>query len=172
MYTSTLDKIDRKNMFIWVMRRTGASPTSPLLPHPILPLLFNLLAIISFVTTTFENFQFQSQVRLCQINIEVQICLKFELCGVFTKWGSRKKFLFVGRQDIINYWETPSKVPWNCHKGFVAKIVWHDSWEMFRKMSLLQLLQFLAQQIPSNQHPHVLQLGRHIYLKKELLFSE
>ena len=65
-------------------------------------LLFDFFAFVSFVTTTFEKCQFQSQVRLSQINVIVLIRLKFKLYAVFIAWGSRVDFLFMGRQDIVN----------------------------------------------------------------------
>ena len=42
-------------------------------------LLFGFFAILSFVATTPDKFQFQSQVRLSQINVKVPIRLKFKL---------------------------------------------------------------------------------------------
>ena len=40
-------------------------------------------------------------------------------------------------QDIINFWDFPSKISRHCHKRLVQKIVvWHDQREMFVKMSL------------------------------------
>ena len=41
----------------------------------------------------------------------------------------------MGRQDIANYWDFPSKISRNCHKRLVLKISRHDQWEMFAKMS-------------------------------------
>ena len=45
-------------------------------------LLFYLFGIVSFVTTTLEKFQFQSQVRLSQIKVTVPIRLKSKLYRV------------------------------------------------------------------------------------------
>ena len=50
-------------------------------------LLFNFSAVVSFVTTTIDKLQFQSQVTLSQINVRVPILLKFKLYAVFSKWG-------------------------------------------------------------------------------------
>ena len=80
---------------------------------------FYVFAIVSFITTTPAKFQFQSQVRLSQINVLVPIHLKLKLYAVFIKWGWRKDFLFKGRQDIINYWDFPSKISRNRQKKFV-----------------------------------------------------
>ena len=61
---------------------------------------FFVLFIISlgvFSFATFDKFQFQSQVRLSQINIVVHICLKFKLYAAFIERGGRINFVFVGR---------------------------------------------------------------------------
>ena len=42
----------------------------------------------------------------------------------------------MGRQDIVNYWDFPSKTSRNCHKRLVPKFTRHDWWEVFVKMSL------------------------------------
>ena len=64
--------------------------------------LLDCFAIVSFITTTFDIFQFQSPVRLSQINVIVPIRLKFQLYANLIKWGGRMVFLFVGRQGIVN----------------------------------------------------------------------
>ena len=102
--------------------------------------LFYLFGIVSFVTTTLDKFQFQSQVRLSQINVIVSIRLKFKFYAVFIKWGCRIDFSFMGRQDIVNYWDFPSKISRNYHKRLVPKITRHDQWEMFVKISLRERL--------------------------------
>ena len=51
--------------------------------------LLYFFGIVSFVTKTFDQFQFQSQVRLSLINEKVPIRLKFKLYSVIIKWGSR-----------------------------------------------------------------------------------
>ena len=82
-------------------------------------LLFQLLAIVSFVTTTSDKFQFQSQVRLSQMNVIVLIPLKFKHFPDFIKWGSRIGSLFMGRQDVVNYWDFPETAT----KGWYRKIL-------------------------------------------------
>ena len=64
--------------------------------------LFYFFGIVSFVTTTPDKIQFQSLVRLSQINVIVPIRLKFKLYAIFIESGSRIDFLFKGRQDILN----------------------------------------------------------------------
>ena len=98
--------------------------------------LFYFFGIVCFVTTTPDKFQFQSQVRLSRINVIVPIRLKFKLYAVFIEWSSRIDFLFMGRQDIVNYWDFLSKFSRHCHKRLVPKIVRHDQREMFVKKSL------------------------------------
>ena len=88
-------------------------------------LLFYFSGIVSFVTTTLAEFQFQSQVKLSQINVTVPTPLKFKLFAVFNESGSRTSFLFVGRPDIVNYWYLPSKVSRNCQKWLVPRIARH-----------------------------------------------
>ena len=56
-------------------------------------LLFILFGFVSFVTTTLENFQFQSQVGLSQNNIVLSIRLKIKLYTIFIEWWSRVNFL-------------------------------------------------------------------------------
>ena len=79
-------------------------------------LLFYFFGIVSFVTTTPDKFQFQSQLRLSQINIIVPIRLKFKLYAVFIEWSSRIKFLIKRQKDIIKYWNFPSGISGICQK--------------------------------------------------------
>ena len=58
--------------------------------------LFYFFGVVSFVTTTPDKFQFQSQVRLSQIDVLVPILLKIKLYAVFIERGSRIDFLFMG----------------------------------------------------------------------------
>ena len=46
----------------------------------------------------------------------------------------------MGRQEIVNYWDFPSKISRNCHKSLVPKINRHDFIEMFAKLSLRERL--------------------------------
>ena len=86
----------------------------------VLPSYF--FGIVSFVITTPDKFQFQSRLRLSQINVIIPIRLKFKLYAVFIKWGSRIDFLFMRRQNIVNYWDFPSKISRNCRRRLVLKI--------------------------------------------------
>ena len=88
--------------------------------------LFCLFGIVSFVTMTFDNFQFQSQVRLSQINLIGPIRLKFNFYAVFIEWGSWMDFLFVGQQNMVKYWDFRSKISRSCYKSLVLKITRHD----------------------------------------------
>ena len=54
--------------------------------------------IVTFVTTTLDNIQFQSQVRLSQINLVVPIYLKFKRYSIFNEWGGGLNFLVVAPQ--------------------------------------------------------------------------
>ena len=56
---------------------------------------FYFFGIVSFVTTTLDKFQFQSRVRLSQINVIVPIRLKIKLCAVQIEWGSSIDLLFI-----------------------------------------------------------------------------
>ena len=115
----------------------------PSLPLPLLPLpcaLFYFFAIVRFITTTPDIFQFQSQACLSKINVIVPMRLKFELYAVFIEWGSRIDFLFMGRQDIVNYWDFPSKISRNCHNRLLPKNTRYEYWEMFVKMSFRERL--------------------------------
>ena len=86
-------------------------------------LLFYFFGVVSSVTTTLDKFQFQSQKRLSQINVVVTIRLKFKLYAVFIEWGSRIVFVFVGRQDIVNYWDFPPKFPQSTTKGWYRNLL-------------------------------------------------
>ena len=99
-------------------------------------LLFYSFAIVGSVTTTPDKFQFQSQVRLSQINVIIPIRLKLKLYAVFIKWGVGIDFLFLGQQDIVNYWDFPSKTSRNCYKRLIPKITRHDEWKKIVKTSL------------------------------------
>ena len=59
---------------------------------------------------------------------------EFSFFAVFIQWGSWIVFLFVRRQDIVNQWDFPSKIPRNCHRRLVPESNWHQ-WEMFVKIS-------------------------------------
>ena len=61
-----------------------------------LVLIFNFFGIVSVETTTLNKLQFQSRVRLSEINAVVPIWLKLKLKAVFIKRCSRTHFLFVG----------------------------------------------------------------------------
>ena len=78
----------------------------PPFPHPLclfFMLSFNFFANVKIVATTLDKFQFQSQVRLSQINVRIPTPLKFDLYAVFIKCGSRIAFFFVGQQEFLNY---------------------------------------------------------------------
>ena len=98
-------------------------------------LLFSIFYCIVGFVTTFNKFQVQSKIRLLQINVRIPIRLKIKLYAVFIEWGSRIYFLFLGRQDIVNYWDFPYKISRNGHKRLVLKTTRHDSWEVFEKIS-------------------------------------
>ena len=49
---------------------------------------FHFIGIVSFLTTTLDKVQFESQLPLSQINVVVTIRLKFKLYAVFIEWGS------------------------------------------------------------------------------------
>ena len=89
-------------------------------------LLFHFFAIVSFVTTTPDKFQFQSQVRLSQINVVNPIRLKLKLCAAFIGWGSTINFLFLGRPYIVSYCDFLSRVSRNCQKRLVPKTTLND----------------------------------------------
>ena len=140
MYTSTLEKIQCKIWFTWVTRGTGASSSvvssSSVFASSLRFFFLNFFGFVSFVTTTPDKFKFRSQIRLSQINVMVPIRLKFKRYANFIEWGSRIDFLFMGWQDIVNYWDFPYKISRNCHKSLEPKITRHDKWEMIVKMSL------------------------------------
>ena len=104
---------------------------------------FHLFAIVSSVITTLDKFQFQSQVRVFQINIVVPIRLKLKFYAVFIKGGSIIIFLFLGGQDIVNYWAFPSKISRTATKSWYRKLFDMNN-EMFVKMSLRDQLAWFA----------------------------
>ena len=130
MYTSTWEKIEFEMLFTWVTTGTGTSCSSSSVSTSALAsswcFFFKFFAFVSFVTTTFDIFGFQSQIRLTQINVIVPIGSKFKLYAILIEWGIKIDFLFEGRQEIVNYWDFPSKVPRNCYKRLVLKITRHD----------------------------------------------
>ena len=109
-----------------------APPTFPQPPRSLLCAPF-FFATMSFVTTTFDKFQFQSQVSLSQNHVVHPIRLKFELYAVFIEWDGRTNFLIAGQQDIHR--DFHSKVSRNHHKKLAPKIAWHEYWEPFVKIS-------------------------------------
>ena len=118
-------------------------PPPPSLSLLFLPLLcapFYFFGIISFVTTTPDKLNFQSQVHVSQISVIVPIRLKFKFYAVFIDWSNRMDFSFLGRQDIVHDWDIPSKVPKNYQKSLEPKITPHDCWETFVEMSLCDQL--------------------------------
>ena len=86
-------------------------------------LFFYFFGIVSFVTTTPDKFQFQSQVRLSQTNVIDSIPIKFKLYAVFIECGSRVDFLFMGQQGIVNYGDFPPRVPETATKGWYRKLL-------------------------------------------------
>ena len=106
--------------------------------------LFNFFDFVIFVTTTFDKFQLDRQLRLSQINVLALIRLKVQLYAVFIKLVSRMKFLFVGRKLIANYWDIPSETSRNCHKRLAPKTSSYDYWETFVRISLRDRLVCLA----------------------------
>ena len=89
-------------------------------------LRFHFFANIGFVAPNLDKFQLKNQVRLSQINVLLPMRLKFKLCVAFINWGSRVDLLFLGRQDIVNYWDFTSKFSRNCYRTLVPKITRHD----------------------------------------------
>ena len=87
-----------------------------------LPLL-SFVASVNFVTTTPDKFQLQSRVRLSQINIIVPIRLKFKVYAVSIEWGTRIDFLFMGWQDIVDYWYFPPRFPDTATEGWYRKLL-------------------------------------------------
>ena len=83
---------------------------------------FYFFGNVSFAATTPDKFQFQSQLRLSQINVVVPIGLKFNLYAVFIKRGSRIKLLFLGRQDIVKYWTFPPRFRETVAKDWYRKL--------------------------------------------------
>ena len=124
-------------LFKWVTRGTGASYSSFAVASPSTSAssLCSFFVFVSFVTIIFDNFQFQSQIRLSQVNMVVPLRLKIKLYAVFIEWGVRINLLFVGQQDIVNYWDFPSKITRNCHKKLVPKSARYEYWKMFVKLS-------------------------------------
>ena len=61
-----------------------------------LVLFFNFFPVICFVSTIFDKIQFQSQVKLSQVNVIDPIRLNFKLYAVFIKWGSGIRFFVRG----------------------------------------------------------------------------
>ena len=100
MYTSTFKKLECKVYFTWITRRTGAwSSSSSISRLPYAYSFFlqslsiihdassNLIAIVSFATTTPDHFQFESQMSLSQINGTDPIVSNFKILEVFIEWG-------------------------------------------------------------------------------------
>ena len=77
---------------------------------------------VSFVTTALDKFQFQSQVRLSQNSVLVLIRLQFKPNAVVIEIVFRINVFFMGRQDIVNYWDFPSKIFRNCHRTVLPQI--------------------------------------------------
>ena len=106
-------------------------------------LLFSL-TLVCIVTTSFDKFELLCQKRLSQIYVILPMRLKFKLYAVFIKSGSWINFLFMPEQDVVKFWDFPSKISRHYHKRLVPKFVWHDQREMFVKMSLRDRLDCLV----------------------------
>ena len=116
-----------KKFFTLVTRGSGAPVSSSWSLSCFMFVLFsNFFPVVSFVITTLDNFQFQSQKCLSQINVVDPMRLKFIIFAVFIKWKSRIKLLLVGWPDIINYWDFSSHTFKNCQKNLVPKFYWYD----------------------------------------------
>ena len=62
------------------------------------------------------------------------IRLKFKFSADLVEWSGRRNFLFRGRQDIVNYWDSPTESFKKCHTRLFPKNVWKDQRENFPKM--------------------------------------
>ena len=70
---------------------------------------------------------------MSQINVIVPICLKYKDYTIFTERSSRMKFLFVGPQDNVTYWDLPSKISKNCPKSYYRNLFNKISEKYFQK---------------------------------------
>ena len=77
----------------------------------------NSSGTLSFITTTFDQFQFYSQKGLPYFNVLVLTRLEIRLHAFFIKWGWKIKLLFVGRQEFGNYRDDPFNISRNCRKS-------------------------------------------------------
>ena len=81
---------------------------------------------------TLDQFQFQNQLHLSQINVVFQSRLKITLHAGFIESGSRIYFFFVVTQNSVNFWDTETST--NCRKRLVRKTGRHGWGDMFVKI--------------------------------------
>ena len=97
-------------------------------------LFLSVFGIVNFVTRPFINLTPNQEIA-SQINVIVSNVWNLKLYVVFMHSVSRIIFLFFGQQDIVNYWDSTSKMSRTWNKRLVPKTSRIDQWEVFAKMS-------------------------------------
>ena len=132
-------------VFTWITKELEPLAPRPPFPHRLL-LVFCALSELLWFCKFPNHDPWQVSVSKAHTSVSnqlvVPIRLKFKLYAIFIEWGSRIKFLSVGRQDINNYKEFPSKISRTCYKSLLPKIARHHYWEMFSNQSLHDWLLF------------------------------
>ena len=83
----------------------------------------NFIGFVSFLTATLDQFHFQSRKWSAQSNVKISIRFKVIFFAFFIHWVSRTNFLLVGRQDIVNYWDFPPRLPEATTKGLYRNLL-------------------------------------------------
>ena len=134
IYTSTVEEIECKMLFTSKTRGTRHSCSSSVSSFRLASFLCCSLSSLVLIVCKYDPWEISvSKPSKSDSN---QRNMKFKLNALFIVWGKRISFLFVGRQDIINYCNYSSEFFRNCHKRLVPKNARHDYWEMFVKTPL------------------------------------
>ena len=91
----------------------------------------------------FDQFNFQSQEGLFQINEGIR-SVRIQKSMQVIRRVIGLNCLFVGRKDIVKYWDFPHKISKNCQKSSIVKIVRQDQRSLFAEMYLLDRLACLV----------------------------
>ena len=115
-----------------VTKRTGVSSAAA----SFISFFFKFLCVVSLVATYVDQSHFHSQLGMSPFDVIVPIRFKSKHYAVYIERGSKILFFFVEQQNIVNYWDFPSKILKNCPKRLVQKVIQHDQRKCLKRFVL------------------------------------
>ena len=135
MYTSPLEKIGGRMLFTWVTAGTGVSCSAP---YGVSLSVF-VSPFCCYLTSSIKKFRNHDPWKISFLGPSTSDSNQrsrtspYETPTQYSFQWTRMKFLFVGRQNIIKYWDLFSKISRNRHNLLVQKISCYCWWEIFVK---------------------------------------